>query len=59
MWSFILEKKKKKTEISIAYKPADDTVKMWGSSFSYLAIRAEVQVIGLSCNCRDDDELKY
>lgn len=52
---FYFREKWKKTGITVAY----DTVKMWGGRFSYLAIRAEVEVIGLSCNCREDVELKY
>lgn len=59
MCSFILEKNEKKTGVTIAYKLANDTMKLWGGSFSDLAIRAEIEVIGLSCNCRGDDELKY
>lgn len=27
--------------------------------FSYLTVRAYIQVISLSCNCRDDGKLKY
>lgn len=36
-----------------------DTMEMWGGSFSYLVIRVEIEVIGLSCNCIVDVELKY